>query len=360
MMISNEKRPEELYFQWHITDACNFRCRHCYQHGFTGASDLPLSGLIKIYENIACCAGSKKTVINITGGEPFLRKDIFELLRYLDRHDATREIAVITNASLIDEGVVGRLKEIKKLKQLKISLDGASEKTNDAIRRPGAFRTALEKINLIQEKSSLEVVVMLTVMRSNAYEIPALLQLCREIKADGLIIERFIPLGQSRTLKSEVISRDDWKRMVGEICEYMETDAGTDEMLAYRAFWIRFGNDDVPRDASHPRDLIPEIAPRFLGTELLGAECNLGEDAFAILPNGDLLPCRRFAMKIGNLLDRSLREIVSESRILREVTDKSSLKGKCGSCHIAKCRGCRAFAFAVGDDYLAEDSLCWL
>ena len=330
---------ENLYFQWHITDACNFRCRHCYQHDFTKASDLALADLIKVYEKIASCAGGRKTKINITGGEPFLRKDLFDLLRYLDKHDTTEEITIITNASLIDENTLGKLKETKKLKQLKISLDGATGKTNDMIRRPGAFRTALEKINLIQEKSSLEVIIMLTVMRSNAYELPALFQLCGELKVDGLIIERFIPLGQSKGLKSEVINKEEWKRLVNEICEYMEVDAGEDEMLPCKAFWIKFKEDDV---------------------ELLGAECNLGEDAFAILPNGDLLPCRRFAMKIGNLLDKSLKDIINESRVLKEVTDKSKLKGKCLACRIDKCRGCRAFAYAVGNDYLAEDSLCWL
>ena len=330
---------ENLYFQWHITDACNFRCRHCYQQDFTGASDLALDGLIKVYENIASCAGGRKTRINVTGGEPFLRKDLLSLLRYLDSHDTTEELSIITNASLIDEGLLERLKRIKKLRRLKISLDGATERTNDFIRKAGAFRTALEKINLIQEKGALEVIVMLTAMRSNAYELPAVFNLCREMKVEGLIIERFIPLGQSKDLKSEVISKEDWKRLIREIFEYMEIDASENDMLPCKAFWIKFKEDDM---------------------ELLGAECNLGDDAFAVMPNGDLLPCRRFAMKIGNLLDKSLKDIVNESRVLKEVTDKSKLKGKCATCSIDRCRGCRAFAYAVENDYLAEDSLCWL
>jgi len=330
---------ESLYFQWHITDACNFRCRHCYQHDFTGASDLALDGLIKVYENIASYAGSRKTRINITGGEPFLRKDLFGLLRYLDRHDTTEELAIITNASLIDEDLLERLKGIKKLRQLKISLDGATAKTNDSIRKAGAFRMTLEKINLVQEKGALEVIVMLTAMRSNAYELPAVFQLCRELKVDGLIIERFIPLGQGKGLKSEVINKEDWKRLTREIFEYMEIDAGENDILPCKAFWIKFKEGD---------------------SELLGAECNLGDDAFAVMPNGDLLPCRRFAMKIGNLLENNLGDIIRGSRVLKEVTDKSKLKGKCATCHIDRCRGCRAFAYAVENDYLAEDSLCWL
>lgn len=331
--------PGKLFFQWHITDACNFRCRHCYQNDFTRASELALPKLIKIYRNITSCAEGRKINVNLTGGEPFLRKDFSDLLRYLDKDDNTGELMIITNASLIDDETIKGLGSINKLKGIKVSLDGATEKTNDMIRRAGAFRTALEKINLIQEKTDLEAIIMFTLMRSNAYELPALFQLCRELKVDGLILERFIPLGQSKGLKAEIINSEDWKRTVKDLCEYMEADIPEDEMLACKAFWIKFKGDDA---------------------ELLRAECNLGNDAFAILPNGDLLPCRRFDLVIGNLLEDNLADIIKGSQVLRELTDKSKLKGKCRTCGIERCRGCRALARAVGKDHMAEDCLCWL
>lgn len=330
---------DKLYFQWHVTDACNFRCRHCYQDAFTKDSELGLSGLIKVYNNIASCAGDRKIVINLTGGEPFLKKEFFELLAYLDRQDKTEELVIITNGSLINEELLKRLESVRKLKQIKVSLDGATEKTNDSIRKPGSFKAVIENINIIQEKTDLEIVIMLTAMRSNSYELPALFQLCRDLKVDGLMIERFIPLGQSRNLKAEVIKQDDWKRIVKDIFEFLEIWHEDNNVLPCKAFWIKFKNDE---------------------TELLGAECNLGEDSFAILPNADLLPCRRFDLKIGNLLKEDFSDIVKNSEILKDVTDKSKLKGKCGSCHLENCRGCRALAYALGKDYLAEDELCWI
>lgn len=336
--MTAEGTAKNLYFQWHITDACNFRCRHCYQEDFSKASELPFSGLMKIYENIASSAGGRKVVYNLTGGEPFLHDGFFELLRFLDDRPETEEVMVITNASLIDEAAVSKLKQAKKLKKIKVSLDGATEKTNDSIRRQGAYRTALEKINLLQESGRFEIIVMLTAMRSNAYEVPALYQLCRELKVDGLMIERFIPLGQSRGLKAEMIDSQQWRMIVRDICEYMEVDFSEREILPCKAFWIRFKEDDA---------------------ELLGAECNLGDDAFAIMPNGDLYPCRRFALKIGNISEKSLTDIVRSSDLLKEITDKSKMKGKCRTCGIDNCRGCRALAYALGRDYLAEDEHCW-
>ncbi|MDP3786105.1 MAG: radical SAM protein [Candidatus Omnitrophota bacterium] len=330
---------DKLYFQWHITDACNFRCRHCYQDDFTKDSELGLDALIKVYNNITSGAGDKKVVISLTGGEPFLKADFFELLTYLDRQEKTEELAIITNGSLINEGLLKRLGAVRKLKQIKVSLDGATEEANDSIRRPGSFRAVVENINLLQEKTDFEIIVMLTVMRSNSYELPSLFQLCRDLKVDGLIIERFIPLGQSRGLKAEVIGKDEWMRVVKDIFEFLELWQEDNDVLPCKAFWIKFRDD---------------------GAELLGAECNLGEDSFAILPNADLLPCRRFDLKIGNLLREDFSDIVEKSDVLKDVTDKSKLKGRCGSCHLENCRGCRALAYALGKDYLAEDELCWI
>src|SRR3989338_3622962 len=330
---------DKLYFQWHITDACNFRCRHCYQDNFTKDSELGLDDLIKIYNNITSSAGDKKIVISLTGGEPFLKADFFELLTYLDKQEKTEELAIITNGSLINEGLLKRLGAARKLRQIKVSLDGATEKTNDLIRRPGSFRAVVENINLLQEKTDLEVIVMLTVMRSNNYELPALFQLCRDLKVDGLIIERFIPLGQRRGLKAEVIGKDEGMRGVRDIFEFLELWQEDNDVLPCEAFWLKLKDD---------------------GAEPLGAECNLGEGSFAILPNADLLPCRRFDLKIGNLLRENFSDIVEKSDVLKDVTDKSKLKGRCGSCHLENCRGCRALAYALGKDYLAEDELCWI
>ncbi len=330
---------DKLYFQWHITDACNFRCRHCYQDNFTKDSELGLDALIKVYNNITSSAGDKKVVINLTGGEPFLKADFFELLTYLDRQEKTEELAIITNGSLINEGLLRKLGAVRKLRQIKVSLDGATERTNDSIRRPGSFRAVVENINLLQEKTDFEVIVMLTVMRSNGYELPALFQLCRDLKVDGLIIERFIPLGQSRGLKAEVIGKDEWMRVVRDIFEFLELWQEDNDALPCKAFWIKFRDD---------------------GAELLGAECNLGGDSFASLPNADLVPCLRFDGKIGNLLKEDFSDVVEKSDVLKDVTDKAKLKGRCGSCHLENCRGCRALAYALGKDYLAEDELCWI
>lgn len=328
----------KIYFQWHITDACNFHCRHCYQENFDEKSDLSFKDLVRIYDNIRAFADGRKIIITLTGGEPFLKKEFFELAAFLDGDDAVEEIFVITNGSLIDERIINELSRIKKLRHIKISLEGASGHANDAIRGDGAFKLAMKGIGLLKLKSEFKIDIMITLMKSNADEVMSMLELCRDLKLDGLIIERFIPLGQSHSLKSEVLDASGWRKVVNDVLAFSEISVPDDDMLPYKAFWVKFEDGVI---------------------DLLGALCNLGEENFAIMPNGDLLPCRRFNFKIGNLLENSLFDIVRNCALLRQLSDRNNLKHKCGTCPINKCYGCRALAYALEGDYFEDDNQCW-
>jgi radical SAM protein with 4Fe4S-binding SPASM domain len=81
-------------------------------------------------------------------------------------------------------------------------------------------------------------------------------------------------------------------------------------------------------------------------------------DGLCIMPEGEVFPCRRFPVSIGNLLVRRLEEIWDESEILKKVRKKENLKGKCGNCDIQECRGCRSLALSITGDYLGEDPHC--
>jgi radical SAM protein with 4Fe4S-binding SPASM domain len=64
-------------------------------------------------------------------------------------------------------------------------------------------------------------------------------------------------------------------------------------------------------------------------------------------------------MPIGNLLKDSLKTIWEKSDVLESVRRKDKLKGKCGSCRIPECTGCRSLAYSLTGDFLAEDPHCW-
>jgi radical SAM protein with 4Fe4S-binding SPASM domain len=329
---------EQFYIQWHITNLCNLRCQHCYQDDFSKKSDLDWAGLEKVCDNLLNTMGEwgKAACIHLTGGEPLLKPDLFPLLTHLDQHSMVEELGIITNGLTIDQEMMRRLSGFSKLKKMKISLDGGDAETNDSIRQKGAFDKVMQNLPLIKEGGRFEILFMLTVMKRNFRSLPSLFELCRDIDIDGLIIERFIPLGRGRESLDEVLSKEEWKEMIGMLSDFFSTEE-EHSFLPYQAFQIGFSGEEA---------------------ELLGAPCVVGADGLCIMPEGNVFPCRRFPVSIGNLLETPLKQIWAESDILEKLRKKENLKGKCGSCGINDCRGCRSLALALTGDFLEEDPHC--
>jgi radical SAM protein with 4Fe4S-binding SPASM domain len=330
---------ERFYIQWHITNLCNLRCKHCYQDVFSKKKDLDWAGLEKVCGHLLHTmeAWGKTACIHLTGGEPLLKPDLFPLLAHLDRHSIVEELGIITNGLTIDQEMMKRLSGFPKLKKMKISLDGGDAKTNDSIRHWGAFDKVMENLPLFKEAGRFETLFMFTAMKGNFRSLQSLFKLCQDKNIDGLIIERFIPLGRGREMDDEVLGKEEWKEMVGMLLNFISSEEAEQSLLPYQAFQISFGEEEP---------------------ELLGAPCVIGVDGLCIMPEGNVFPCRRFPVSIGNLLNDSLRKIWEESDLLEKLRRKENLKGKCGSCGIDDCRGCRSLALALTGDYLGEDPHC--
>ena len=330
---------DQFHIQWHITNLCNLRCQHCYQDDFSKDNDLDWAGLKKISDCILTTIKdwSKTACIHLTGGEPLLKPELFDLLNYLDRSPVVEELGIITNGLLFDQDVVKRLSEFSKLKKIKISLDGADAETNDSIRSKGAFDKVMRNLALVKKTERFEVLFMFTAMKKNLRELSCLFKLCQDLGINGLIIERFIPLGRGKESLNEVLSKEEWKEMIDILLDLFSIEE-ENSFLPYQAFQVNFNGEEP---------------------ELLGAPCVVGRDGLCIMPNGTVFPCRRLPVSIGNLSGASLKEIWEESEMLKKLRRKENLKGKCGRCEIKGCRGCRSLALALTGDSLEEDPHCW-
>lgn len=332
---------DSFFVQWHITNRCHLHCRHCYQDDFTEASDLDWNGLEKIAtELLKAVEGWGKTAcIHLTGGEPLLKKELFSLLEYFEEGAAVEELGIITNGLLLDGEMVGRLTAYRKLRTMKVSLDGAVPETHDAIRLEGSFEKVMRNMEGLRRENRFETILMFTVMKSNLREILPLLRLCEDMGIGGLMIERFIPIGQGREAIDQVLDKEDWRFLIEGLSDYFSIEKEGAGLLPYQAFQIRFREGEEP--------------------ELLGAPCVVGSEGLCIMPDGTVFPCRRLPIPIGNLLHRPMAAIWEESEVLRLLRKKSNLKGKCGTCGLSACRGCRSLAFSLAGDYLEEDPHCW-
>jgi len=330
---------DPFHIQWHITNLCNLRCKHCYQEDFSKNNDLEWAGLKRVSDNILATLSewNRKACIHLTGGEPLLKEELFSLLNYLDPKPEIEELGIITNGLLFSREVVKGLSAFPKLKKIKISLDGADAEVHDSIRQKGVFEKVIQSLPVIKQENRFEIILMSTVMKRNYKTLPSLIRLCQNLGVDGLILERFIPLGRGKKFMNEVLEKNQWRELFEILMEFFSMELDEDDIPSYQAFQITFDED---------------------GTELLGAPCIIGRDGLCIMPEGSVFPCRRFPMSIGNLMNESLREIWESSSLLDQLRKKKNLKGRCGKCEIEDCRGCRSLALALTADPLAEDPHC--
>ena len=342
----------EFGFQWHITNRCNLRCAHCYQENYSGSNELDLNGLKQIADEIirTLSIWNKKGDIAITGGEPLVKKEMFPLINYLESTDEVASLDILTNGNLIDESVVERIRALRKIRCVQISLDGACSETHDAIRGKGTFDKAISSVRLLRN-NGITVNIMFTLQRRNLEDIPSLIDLAIEEGIDNLTIERFVPIGSGEKIRSELLSPEEIKDIFNYISKRSDQETnknGATSISRSRPLWIMCNSNGIPHLTNTPN------------RDTCGGICSIGLDGLCILPDATVLACRRLPIPIGNLKKDSLLKIWHTSELLWQIADKRNLKGKCNSCEfITRCSGCRAMAYACTGDYLEADPQCW-
>lgn len=332
-------RSRRFYIQWHLVDRCNLRCQHCYQDDFSAEQELSFSSLKEIASNLfkSMEKWQSKLKVVLTGGEPFLKKELPELMEYLNGSSRVIEISIITNGLFFPRWLE-EIKHITKFKEIMVSLDGVTSATNDSIRGKGTFSQIMAGIRKFRELD-IPLIIMFTTMKRNQSEAPMLFDLAREIGARGFIIERFFPLGQGKNLDKEALSGTEFLYLWQKVLNHCRTKASPEELIPYRAIKVELGR---------------------LKPEVYGSECIIGRDGLALMPGGNVFPCRRFPLPLGNLLNEPLDEIWKNAGFIRDLRNKKKLKGKCHSCAIKDCIGCRAMSYALTGDPFAPDPNCWL
>ncbi|HOK56990.1 MAG TPA: radical SAM protein [bacterium] len=326
-----------FHIQWHITDNCNLRCRHCYQENFTPEKDLPFEKLTFIFSNICefLKKRKKKLVIDITGGEPFLHNDWWELVEKIVNSEMVKDTGIITNGFFIDERIIYKIE--KNNIRLKLSCEGVDREVYEYFRGKN-YERFINICEMIKEIKT-EKFLMFTLLEKNWEQIFKIFDFAREYNFDGIIIERFIPYGFGKRLKKEAISFEKWILITKFLHKICDIDFDIKDIIEYRGYMVKIEKK---------------------GYELYGSECIVGKDGIAVMPDGTVFPCRRFPLPIGNLLNEKLLDIWENSNVLNLIRNKAFLKGKCKNCIIDNCYGCRALVYSFYGDFLEEDPLCYL
>src|SRR4030042_2518249 len=181
------------WIAWEITRRCNLKCIHCRSSAEMDVKDhpdFPLEEAFRIIDDIACYA---KPVIVLTGGEPLLRKDVFEIAGYGSGKGL--RMCLATNGTLVTDEVCEKIKG-SGIKIVSLSLDGSEEKVHDNFRnQKGEFAGTINAARLFR-RYSIEFIINSSFIKRNQEEIPRIYELAKELGATAWYMFMIVPTGR--------------------------------------------------------------------------------------------------------------------------------------------------------------------
>lgn len=338
------------WIAWEITKRCNLHCIHCRsssEFDVKGHPDFSTESAFKIIDDIKSYA---EPVIVLSGGEPLIREDLFEIARYGTNKGL--RMCMATNGSLVTDDVCREIKETG-IKIVSMSLDASTEQLHDEFRdQKGAFKGVLNAVSLFK-KYNIEFIINSSFTRRNQDEIPKVYKLAKELGATAWYMFMIVPTGRGEDIISELISKDDYEDILNW---HYNMEKNEKEMLVrptcaphyYRIVMQKSRQDNE------------KIERRSLKFSTGGSKgCLAGQLICLINVDGDIYPCSYFPKSAGNIFKSSFKDIWEHSQLFNELRNFKSYKGKCGHCEYLKvCGGCRARSYALQGDYLQPEPYC--
>ncbi len=332
---------------WEVTRTCNLACVHCR----AAAQDRPYENELSTEECFALLDEIEtfaRPIIILTGGEPLLRPDIFEIAAYGNWKGFRMTMAV--NGTLLTAEIAGKLQE-SGIQRISISLDGAAAGSHDAFRRmAGAFDGALRGIQAAREVG-LDFQINTTITRQNLHELPAIQELTVSLGAVAHHIFLLVPMGRGKDLAEQAIDAEQYEKTLHWF--YEQKDRVPLQLKATCApHYYRILRQRARADGR-------EVDVKTFGLDAMTRGC-LGGISFAFISHlGQVQPCGYLELNCGNIREKPFREIWNSASIFKDLRDFEKYEGKCGGCHyIRVCGGCRARAYENTGNYLAEEPLC--
>ncbi len=298
-----------------VTYRCNERCEHCYLD-HDGEGEMTTAEILSLLDQLAAAG---VFFLTISGGEPLVRRDCFEIIEYAR---ALRfNVKLKTNAVLIKEKQARRLRELN-VEQVQISVYSHRAEVHDGISKlPGSLQRTLAGVRLLRSHG-LKVTLANVLMKSNLHDSEGVRQLAAEVGAHYTLDPTITPMmsGDTSVLR------------------------------------LRLPSDSLRSVFQNP-DLVGDVAefcappPPVDDDTLEGLPCSAGHTACYVSPRGELYPCVQFPISCGNVREQRFLDIWRNSPQLLEVR---AIRGKdlttCSSCnHLGTCTRCPGLAYMEGN-----------
>lgn len=336
---------------WEITLACALACRHCRAEAQPKRHPLELTTeeCFRVMDDLATF--DRKPILVLSGGDPFMRRDIFELVEYGVGVGLTMSVSPSATALLTRE----RLQRLVALgvSRISLSLDGSNATKHDSFRGvEGSFDRTLQAMSDAAEVA-LSFQVNTTVSRHSLRDIPAIHALVASSGAAVWDVFFLVPTGRAQI--KDVISPDEHEQLFHWLMEQSRTSPmqiKTTLAMHYRRVQVQERIKEMSLDAS---TMIPDAMKKLYR----GVPSNDGKGILFISHLGEIYPSGFLPISAGNAKRDSVVDVYRNSELFRSLRDPASLKGKCGRCPFnVICGGCRARAYGATGDPFAEEPFC--
>lgn len=334
---------------WETTAACNLACVHCRRLEVGATRDeLTTAEARAMIDGIAAVG---RPILVFSGGEPLMRPDIWELLAHARAAGLT--LALATNGTTVDRAAAERIRAAG-VARVSISLDGADAATHDAFRgQAGSFAAALAGQAHLRALG-VGTQVNCTVARHNRDQIPALRERCIAIGAEALHLFVVVPVGCGVELSdAQRLSAEE----VESVLSWLADQAADPRLFVKATCAPQFAR--IARQKGALRALRGHAHGNKAGMNATTRGCLAGSSVCFVSAKGEVFPCGYLPVECGNLRRQPFAEVWRDSLVFEQLRDPGLLHGKCGGCAFAStCGGCRARAYALTGDLLAEEPDC--
>lgn len=337
------------WMAWEITAKCNLNCVHCRSSSDIHSAEgkFTFQRCKNLLDDISTFASP---VIVLSGGEPLLRKDVFDIAKYGTSKGF--RMCMATNGVLVDDEVCNKIKD-SGIKIVSLSLDGSTADIHDDFRgQKGAFEGVLKAAEYFN-KHDIKFIINSSFTKRNQDDIPNVYKLAKSLGATAWYMFLIVPTGRGEEIMKELVSEEDYEDILNW---HYDMEKSEEDILVrptcapqyYRIWHERSKSDGL------------SAARRSLSFSTGGGKgCIAAQSICFINSEGDVLPCSYFPMPAGNIFGESLKDIWENSKLFEDLRNFKDYEGKCGVCkYLGVCGGCRARAYAVTGSYMAEEPFC--
>jgi len=332
---------------WETTRRCNLSCKHCR----AVAEDHPYDNELDTQASFRLLDQIREVgtpIIILTGGEPLLRDDIFDIAAYGDKIGLRMVMA--PNGTLLDKENTEKLKA-SGIKRISVSLDGASPETHDDFRGlTNAFARSLQGIEHAKA-AGLEFQINTTITKTNLAEIPKILSLAEDLGAVAHHIFLLVPTGRGKYILDSAIDAKEYEETLNWFYD-QQSKTSLQLKATCAPHYYRILRQRARAEGK-------KVSFETHGLDAVTRGCLAGTGFCFISHVGRVQTCGFLDVTCGDVTQQSFKDVWENSEVFNKLRNFKNLDGKCGACEYkAVCGGCRARAYEATGDYLAEEPLC--